>query len=351
MEHDSVSVRDALERGFEDTPDQQEGRVRSSPIEAKDEFICVGRQVLPRDAAVVGAEQPSFEKSESAVDAWQLDRGLLETLLAAARNGELDPFVIESEPPQSPVSMPSIGANSRAATHRPSHEGRDRRRRGADGHRQPQSSRSPSLALDGAEHNDLFRAQLATTETFLASADDRLVRFDEPRERRSATAIHQSADLVEPSPGGLVIEAKQARDLQRRASALAGDEAADDPEPEQERFACAVKESPRRERDLVTAGRALVAWSRRQPPATPATASRADKAIGPPQPSQVLDTVALGRKPPLELQLRTREIHAASLKGSLDDPPDTTGSRRLSEPESQFSRKISVRSVRSVVDP
>src|SRR6266511_1520453 len=152
----------------------------------------------------------------------------------------------------------------------------------------------------------------------------------------STWAVTKGRDARGPFEAGAASPTRVRADLERAVQALGGDavllrgEHPAGREPHGERRSPAIEEGPCRHRGPATAGGTLVAAIGDRPSAS-VTAPRADEALGPPQPVQVVQAVGVGREPGLELPDGPRvvparpglerTIHALSLVRSDEYPP------------------------------
>src|SRR6266511_195405 len=180
----------------------------------------------------------------------------------------------------------------------------------------------------------------------------------------STWAVTKGRDARGPFEAGAASPTRVRADLERAVQALGGDavllrgEHPAGREPHGERRSPAIEEVPCRHRGPATAGGTLVAAIGDRPSAS-VTAPRADEALGPPQPVQVVQAVGVGREPGLELPDGPRvvparpglerTIHALSLVRSDEYPPPNLRARALSAPpRSQEAPVVNARSAMSM---
>ena len=72
-----VGHRRFLDGLFEEAPKQQPPELRATPVEAKDELVEVGLEVVGGNGSLVGAQQPPFEETGDAVNSGQRHMGRL----------------------------------------------------------------------------------------------------------------------------------------------------------------------------------------------------------------------------------------------------------------------------------
>jgi len=58
---------------FEELPEQQSAKTRTTPIEAKCELVKAALQMIWLDGALVRAEKPSFEQGRNPIDPGALE--------------------------------------------------------------------------------------------------------------------------------------------------------------------------------------------------------------------------------------------------------------------------------------
>ena len=169
---------------------------------------------------------------------------------------------------------------------------------------QPDAPVAPDAGpLDG-DHDDGLGEGLLARDPVLDAADEGLVHFDGARERLAVGHDHRPAELVEPSPGGLVLHAHRARDFQRCDALLAVGDPPGHAEPLAQRLSGPLEDGSGGWAGVLPALAAGVGSALGQPAGRAAAGSRANEAAGPPQPHEVVQARRLIREEAVELRLR-----------------------------------------------
>ena len=255
-------------------------------VEAEDELVEVGRQMLLGDGAVVGAEQPALGQAEHQVDRRQAQRGIapagaeIERLVAVAGGGEAG------------VAGPAVGRHGRRPGDVLAEEALQALGRDVVHHGQAKPAQTAPLGLaaaglDGTGDPGLA-GSAAPRRARPRAADVGLVGLDPRGQRRPLRADHGAADLVQPAPGGLVAaEAHLALELHRRDAALARGHQVDRQEPLREAGLGLLEDGAGENRVLLAAGRALLDQALLVAPGLVMPAARAAKTRGPTRPHQI----------------------------------------------------------------
>ena len=143
------------------------------------------------------------------------------------------------------------------------------------------------------------RRRLGALETI---GNARLVRLHVHDQRKPVGGVHRPADLVHQRPGRLVApQAQMALELQSRHPVRVRSHDVDGPMPASQRHVRAVHERPGRRRGLLPAVAALVDAARPlEPDRVPAPAVRANEAVRPSAPEEILRASFVVREHPLE---------------------------------------------------
>ncbi len=133
--------------------------------------------------------------------------------------------------------------------------------------------------------------------SFFLSAHIGFINFHTSSQMFTSTANHNAPKFPQPTPSRLVTSksVRVAQILGTQASLLSHHQP-HDMKPQTKRFAAVLKNRARRHRTLSLAPLAMPQPSSRAPHLCPTT-YRTGKAVGPPNPLQILRTVLLRRKP------------------------------------------------------
>ena len=194
---------------------------------------------------------------------------------------------------------------------------RGRRRVGEHGHAAPPESSGLS-ALDSHAYQDLLAPLSATTKPGLLATEVGLVDFDGAGEPVAPGTDEHRAEPVQHRPGRLVgAELKGPLQALRRDPILRRRELPAHREPHREWRPAPVEQRVCRHGRVPVAAGALAAPPGHDP-ATRVLAPRADEALRPAQPREVVEAVGIGSEPRLELSGRAWVVH--STLGAVDHP-------------------------------
>jgi hypothetical protein len=209
------------------------------------------------------------------------------------------------------IAGPRIVDNRRARFEVCSDEGVERRTRTVtkDRHAAPPVTLR-LLAFDSYSHQDLLALGPPAAQAGLLAAEEGLIHLDGAGEPVPPGSDENRAKPVEHRPRRLVrADVEPPLQAQRRDPIRLGGEQPTRREPHGERCPPAVEERACRRRSASTAARALVA-AISHCPAVGGPTLRADEALGPTDPLQVVQAVGITGEPGLELAHRPRIVHA-----------------------------------------
>src|SRR2546428_10359796 len=181
--------------------------------------------MLPADGALVRAQQPTLEERGDTVDTREHGFG-------GRAAAEQDPPVMAiADVGESAVALQTVRDHDGARADGLLDERQQAVRRGVGDPAQanPTDGRAAHLCSDG--NQGLF-ADVATSPTGLAAANERFVYFHRAGQAVPAGPHHGAAELVEPRPGGAVAaEPQDTLQAQRAGPGLLADHPPDRAEP------------------------------------------------------------------------------------------------------------------------
>ena len=268
----------------------ESGMPSASPVEAEDEFVEVGLEVLSAQP-VVDAQSPDFEIGEDPVHPGQHDVG-----------GHLaDDMGLVSDAGGTRISRPAIGLGGGAGGEVGGEEGMQAGG-GIIGNLAEANTAGAEAAvrnLDSADEQDfaLMAAPAAAGDRIvLAAADDLgFIDLDEAGERAAARRQHAAAQLGTNQPSRLVgTEGELALQLQRRDPVGVGGHQIRRPEPRRQRQLGVMQDGSSSDRGLPAAFGAFIRPSFGfQLPGLAAAAPRTDKPVRPTRRKKVLGASGL----------------------------------------------------------
>jgi len=293
---ESSKAKDSLESGHGLPP----------AVVSEDELIEIDLELTPA-YAVVGANQPLLQVADSSVGQGYDRFG---TLAQFGPQGLSAGDMLETDPFQAPETFQPIGVNGRSRRHVFHEEvvdsvGREVR---DDGHAEAPRAPSPLLDSDQHERRPTPLKLAASSDTSLGSAHPRVVDLDFASKPFASEVDRRSPKLMEHHPGGFVAsKAKLALEEQRRDASFVGGHQVGCPEPQGQRRLRIMKDGPRGQRDLMSAGGAFPASSSNQRVAVTVLAARTDEPLRPAALSQIFLAGLFGGVFNLELAERRRE--------------------------------------------
>jgi len=242
--------------------------------------------------ALVGAEQPSFQQRDHAMDARKQMLSLfLLALYMAIMNVSFQPQI------GSPAVGPDRASRRNCRSNKPMQAlaGRVRYRT------QTNASDALSILFGGDDNQSLFFRSSSDCSGFL-SAPVSLVHLDNAIQSVAARANHGPAQLMQHRPGRLVAaQAEYPLETQGAHAVLLAGDLPHGAKPDRQRYVTVLKDGPRSDRHLVSA----MAAKPTCPPNRPGIGSRTprtDPSAGPTQCREVLNTGFFGAKASLQLK-------------------------------------------------
>jgi len=253
----------------------------------EDELVQVDLE-LATAYAVVGANEPLLQVTDGSVGQRHDRFGTFaqcgpQWLSAGDR---LEPNLF-----QAPETFEPIGVDGRSRSHVLREEVVDGGRFEVrdDGHAEAPRGSSPLLDGDQHERRPTPLELTAAADPCLSATHPGLVDLHLTMKGLASRVHHRSPQFVKHHPRSLVTsKAKLALEEQRRDAPLVGGHQISGPEPQDQRGLRIMKDGPRGQRDLVTAGGAFPASLANQRVAAPVPASRAHVTLRPAAPSQIL---------------------------------------------------------------
>ena len=253
----------------------------------EDELVQVDLE-LAAAYAVVGANEPLLQVTDGSVGQRHDRFGTFaqcgpQWLSAGDR---LEPNLF-----QAPETFEPIGVDGRSRSHVLREEVVDGGRFEVrdDGHAEAPRGSSPLLDGDQHERRPTPLELTAAADPCLSATHPGLVDLHLTMKGLASRVHHRSPQFVKHHPRSLVTsKAKLALEEQRRDAPLVGGHQIRGPEPQDQRGLRIMKDGPRGQRDLVTAGGAFPASLANQRVAAPVPASGAHVTLRPAAPSQIL---------------------------------------------------------------
>lgn len=315
----SVAHRIAVDGEFEQSVEKKPSARRALAIEAEDPLVEVIREMSFVEATLMSAREPPLGERGDPVHTREHDVRGLPTAL------DVDRLVDVAVSDSWRIAGPGVGDERRSLFDVLGDQAlrRGRRRVGERSHAAPTES-SGFSELGGHADQDLLAPLSAATKPGFLATEVGLVDLNSAGEPVAPGRDEHRAEPVQHRPGRLVgAELKGSLQAPRRDPVLRRRELPAHREPHRERRPAAVEQRACRHGRLPVAAGALEAPPGHEP-ATRVLAPRADEALRPAQPCEVVEAVGIGWEPRLELSGRTWVMH--STLGTIDHPIRMVGS-------------------------
>jgi hypothetical protein len=302
--HDAgVRSRIGLHGLLKQSVEEHAASFRMPSVEAEGELVEVVRQMLVTDGPLMRAEDPPFQECRDSMDSRHEFVG---KLLAALDVCDLVSIPIGA---QGVVPGPPIGVDRRTGSDDLLNKGNQAGGGYVMDSCQSDTPDAPPMLLRCDDH-DALGLRFSSGHALFGAADVGLIHLDRAAQLIPTGADHRSPQLVQPRPGGAVVNAEDPLETKCADPILLVRDVPHGCEPGRQRRSSQVEDGARRHRHCMPAVRATPQTIASLPGGL-TTAPRAGKPVAPTQPFEIGQAVCIVGEPSQEILPPGRVVHAS----------------------------------------